>query len=86
VENWNWADEDFEKDRADWGNVLGLGLMSYELAWLTPQSIVALRLSGGNLQGDFLIMYSSRDLFNEARKAFEIYFTDHVGAPTPYFR
>ena len=35
---------------------LGLGLVRYELGWMTDSSIVALRMSGGNLQGDILLL------------------------------
>lgn len=86
IEKWNWEDPMFAEDPALRSEALGLGLVRYELGWMTDRSIVALRMNGGNLQGDILVMYADRRCFPSGQEAFGAFFADRVGLPSPYYR
>ena len=86
IEKWDWEDPMFDTDPDMRAEALGLGLVRYELGWMTNQSIVALRMSGGNLEGDILIMYADRTCFPTGQAAFGAFFDDRVGLPSPYYR
>jgi len=86
IEKWDWEDPMFQDDPAMRAEALGLGLVRYELGWMTGRSIVALRMSGGNLEGDILLMYADRTCFPSGQAAFKTFFDDRIGLPTPYYR
>ena len=86
IEKWDWEDPMFQDDPAMRAEALGLGLVRYELGWMTGSSIVAMRMSGGNLEGDILLMYADRTCFPSGQEAFKAFFTDRIGLPSPYFR
>jgi hypothetical protein len=86
IENWNWEDPMFAEEPEMRAEALGLGLMSYELGWMNEHSIVAMRLSGGNLQADILIMYADRRCFPRSQDVFGAFFSDEIGVPSPYYR
>jgi hypothetical protein len=86
IEKWDWEDPIFQDDPAMRAEALGLGLVRYELGWMIDRSIVAMRMSGGNLQGDIVIMYADRTCFPSGQAAFGDFFADTVGLPSPYYR
>ncbi|HOX26201.1 MAG TPA: hypothetical protein PLL30_08435 [Candidatus Krumholzibacteria bacterium] len=86
IEKWDWEDPMFAEDPSLRAEALGLGLVRYELGWMAGRSIVALRMSGGNLEGDILVMYADRTCFPTGQDAFADFFARRVGVPTPYYR
>jgi hypothetical protein len=86
IEKWDWEDPMFRDDPEMRAEALGLGLVRYELGWMTDDSIVALRMSGGNLEGDILLMYADRTCFPSGQEAFRSFFSDRIGLPSPYYR
>ena len=86
IDKWDWEDPMFENDPDMRAEALGLGLVRYELGWMIDRSIVALRMSGGNLEGDILVMYADRTCFTTGQEAFGAFFDDRVGLPSPYYR
>ena len=86
LEKWRWADDVFANDRALWGEALGFGLVHYELGWAAGQSLVAMRMSGGNAQADIVVLMADLRCFAESRRAFADFFAEKVGLPSPYFR
>ena len=53
---------------------------------MSDRSIVALRMSGGNLLADILVLYADRTCFPDGQAAFGAFFADEVGIPSPYYR
>ena len=53
---------------------------------MTERSIVALRMSGGNLQADILLMYADRRSFPRGQETFGNFFAGTIGLPSPYYR
>jgi len=86
VENWNWADDPFERSRDLWGDSLGFGLVAVDAGWVTERSIVSYRLSGGNFSGDLLLMYADLQSFDNFRLTYDHYFASKAGDYTPFFR
>lgn len=86
IDRWDWEDPMFAEDPALKGEALGLGLVRYELGWMTERSLVALRMSGGNLKADILVMYADVSAFPAGQDRFERLFSAMVGLPSPYFR
>lgn len=86
IDRWDWEDPMFADDPSLKGEALGLGLVRYELGWMTERSLVALRMSGGNLEADILVMYADRTCFPAGQQAFDRLFARKVGLPSPYFR
>ena len=86
VENWQMSLPELEEDQSLWGEALGFGLMKVEAGWLLGDSGVALRLSGGNLQGELMLLQFSRDDMNRGRSVFRDYFAQIMGVPNQYFR
>lgn len=86
IEKWDWEDPMFADDADLRAEALGLGLVRYELGWMTDRSVVALRMSGGNLEGDIVVMYADRTCFPTGQEAFGAFFSDRVGLPSPYYR
>lgn len=86
IEKWDWEDPMFAEDASLRAEALGLGLVRYELGWMADHSIVALRMSGGNLEGDVLVMYADRTCFPTGQEAFGAFFAKRVGVPSPYYR
>ncbi len=86
IERWDWEDPMFAGDRSLWAEALGLGLVRYELGWMTTRSIVALRMSGGSLKADIVVMYADRTCFPAGQELFGRFFARKVGVPTPYYR
>lgn len=86
IENWDWEDPMFAEDPAMRAEALGLGLVRYELGWMNARSLVALRLAGGDLKADILVMYADRRCFPRGQDAFGAFFADRVGVPSPYYR
>lgn len=86
IERWDWEDPLFAKEPELRAEALGLGLVKYELGWMTGRSIVALRMSGGNLKADLLVMYADRTCFPAGQELFRRFFARAVGVPTPYYR
>lgn len=86
IEKWDWADPMFADEPDLKTEALGLGLVDYELGWMTDRSIVALRMSGGNREADIVVMYADRRCFPNGQKVFGDFFANRVGLPSPYFR
>ena len=86
IERWDWDDPMFAEQPDLRAEALGLGLVRYELGWMSERSIVALRLSGGDLKADILVMYADRRCFPDAQNTFGAFFSGKVGVPTPYYR
>lgn len=86
IERWDWEDPVFAEDPALRAEALGLGLVRYELGWMADRSIVALRMSGGNLKADLVVMYADRTCFPAGQELFGRFFAARVGVPTPYYR
>ncbi len=86
IEKWDWEDPMFEEDPTMHAEALGLGLVRYELGWMSERSIVALRMSGGNLKADILVMYADRTCFPSGQEIFGTFFADTIGLPSPYYR
>jgi hypothetical protein len=86
IDRWDWEDPMFAEDPSLRAEALGLGLVRYELGWMTPRSLVAVRMSGGNLQADILVMYADVSCFPSGQSAFGELFASAVGLPSPYFR
>ena len=86
IERWDWEDPMFAKEPEMRAEALGLCLVRYELGWMTGRSIVALRMSGGNLKADLLVMYSDRTCFPAGQELFHRFFNRTVGVPSPYYR
>jgi hypothetical protein len=53
---------------------------------MNARSLVALRLAGGDLKADILVMYADRRCFPRGQDAFGAFFADRVGVPSPYYR
>ena len=86
IERWDWEDPMFAGDASLRAEALGLGLVRYELGWMTARSIVALRMSGGSLKADIVVMYADRTCFPAGQELFGRFFARKVGVPTPYYR
>ena len=86
VEKWNWEDPMFAEDPELRAEALGLGLVNYEVGWMIDRSIAALRMSGGNLKADIVIMLADRTSFPAGQDVFGEFFANTVGVPSPYYR
>lgn len=86
IDKWAWADPTFAEDPALKSEALGLGLVTYELGWMSDRSIVAMRMSGGDMKADILLMYADRRCFPGGQDAYGAFFSDRIGLPSPYFR
>ncbi len=86
IDRWDWEDPMFADDPDLKAEALGLGLVRYELGWMTDRSLVALRMSGGNLKADILVMYADVACFPSGQDGFGNLFAAVVGLPSPYFR
>ncbi|MBD3222967.1 hypothetical protein GF314_17190 [bacterium] len=86
IDKWHWEDPMFAEDPSLKADALGLGLVQYELGWMTDRSIVALRMAGGNRQADILVMYADRRCFPSGQEAFGDFFASAIGLPSPYYR
>ncbi len=86
IERWDWDDPLFANEPAMRAEALGLGLVRYELGWLNDRSLVALRLSGGSLKADLVLMYADRTRFPIGQESFASFFARTIGLPTPYYR
>ncbi len=86
IEKWDWEDPMFAEDPQLRAEALGLGLVRYELGWMSERSLVAMRMSGGNFQADILLMYADRRCFPRGQDAFGAFFAGKVGVPSPYYR
>ena len=86
AENWQMSLPELEEDHSLWGDALGFGLIKVEAGWLLGDSGLALRLSGGNLQGQLMLVQFSRQDMNAGRAAYRDYFAQMIGVPNKYFR
>ncbi|MEZ4389266.1 MAG: hypothetical protein R3D98_17100 [Candidatus Krumholzibacteriia bacterium] len=86
IDRWDWEDPLFAQDPELKAEALGLGLVRYELGWMTDRSLVAVRMSGGNLKADILVMYADVNCFPAGQEGFGDLFAAVVGLPSPYFR
>lgn len=86
IDRWDWEDPMFAEDPQLKGEALGLGLVRYELGWMTERSLVAVRMSGGSLKADIMVMYADASQFPAGQDRFDEVFTSVVGLPSPYFR
>lgn len=86
IERWDWEDPMFKQEPSLRAEALGLGLVRYELGWLTERSLIALRMSGGSLKADLVLMYADRTCFPVGQELFGKFFADKIGLPTPYYR
>ncbi len=86
LEKWRWADETLANDRSLWAETLGFGLMTYELGWLHGRNLVAMRMSGGSVKADIVILVASPACFAEGRRDFAGYFSRVIGDASPFFR
>jgi len=86
IEKWDWEDPMFAAEPELRAEALGLGLVRYELGWMNPRSILALRMCGGDLKADIVVMYADRRCFPTGQDAFGAFFSEKVGVPSPYYR
>lgn len=86
VEKWDWEDPMFAEDPELRAEALGLGLVNYEVGWMIDRSIAALRMSGGNLKADIVVMLADRTSFPAGQDVFGEFFANTVGVPSPYYR
>jgi hypothetical protein len=86
IDRWDWEDPMFKNEPSLHAEALGLGLVRYELGWMTDRSIIAMRMSGGNLKADILVMYADKTCFPSGQDIFGRFFADKIGLPTPYYR
>lgn len=86
IDRWDWEDPLFADDPTLKADALGLGLVRHEAGWMTDRSLVALRLAGGNLKADILVMYADVAGFPGGQDRFGELFAAVVGLPSPYYR
>jgi hypothetical protein len=86
IEHWDWDDPMFSEEPSERAQALGLGLVRYEMGWLTGRSLIALRLSGGSLKADLVVMYADKTCFPAGQELYGQFFANKVGEPQPYYR